>query len=66
MRQTNIITFRQFYKQKYLEMAEIFDRQQAVTPQQQAVTPPPNPMPYPEFSSLTDFLNKENYPTYFG
>jgi hypothetical protein len=72
MRQTNIITFRQFYKQKYLEMAEIFDRQQSVTPQQQSVTPPPppppppNPTPYPEFSSLIDFLNKENYPTYFG
>jgi len=57
-RPINIITFRQFYEQKHLEMAMLFD-------QQEAAKQPPPPS-YPEFSSLIDFLNKENYPTSFG
>jgi len=57
-RPIDIITFRQFYEQKHLEMAMLFD-------QQEAAKQPPPPS-YPEFSSLIDFLNKENYPTSFG
>jgi len=50
--------FRHFYAQKHLEMAMLFDQNEA--------TAKPQPPPYPEFSSLIDFLNKENYITYFG